>query len=99
MAASVKRYIKAGKTDVTGSLELSLMVPPYNYRKLGEYLGSKTEAAGDQWHVIATYAGLAKRYGVTVDPVYLGEELVTYKAGKEPEYAQRLFSKLKESAK
>ncbi len=94
MAASVKRYLMSGKDDVTGSLELSLMLPPHRFRELGSWRKNDTTAAGDQWHVVAVYGALARRYRAKVDPVYLGEELVTYKAGKDRDYAQRLFSKL-----
>jgi SPP1 gp7 family putative phage head morphogenesis protein len=94
MAASVKRYIKRGNDDVTGALELDLMLPP-NLSKLAEYKGNeRAKEAGDQWRTVAVYAALTKKYKVTVDQAYGGEELVTYKAGKDRDYAQRLFSKL-----
>jgi SPP1 gp7 family putative phage head morphogenesis protein len=95
MATSVKRYVRDGRSDVTGSLELSLAIPPYRFSEMGKYGGGRdTSEAGDQWHVVATYSALCKKYGTRVDPVYQGEELVTYKAGKDKAYAQRLFSKL-----
>ncbi len=93
-AASIKRYVKSGQMDVTGSLELSLAIPAFHIRDLGKYGGKNTTEAGDQWHVVAIYNALCKKYGTTIDPVYRGEELVTYKAGKHMDYAQRLFSRL-----
>jgi hypothetical protein len=93
MAASVKRYKKT-TDNVTGSLELDLMIPPSHIRDLSGLVGKNLSEAGDQWHVVAIYSALCKKYNVSVDPVYQGEELVTYKAGKDTGYAQRLFSKL-----
>jgi SPP1 gp7 family putative phage head morphogenesis protein len=94
MAASVKRYVRAGKSDVTGALELDMMMPPQDFKKLGKYSEwGDTSDAGNQWHVLAVYQALCKKYNVTIDPVY-DEEMVTYRSGKDRRFAERLFSKL-----
>jgi hypothetical protein len=98
MAASVRRYLRGGKTDVTGSLELNLMLPPYQLRDLAAHVGLRTEGASDQWHVIAVYTALTQRYKAEVSAVYRDEELVTYKAGTDPAYAARLFGRLRKRA-
>lgn len=93
-AASVKRYIKSGHTDVTGALELNLMIPDYNIRNFAKHLGFNTEKMSDQWHEVMVYSGLSKRYKVTAASQYGREELVTYRAGTDREYAGRLFAAL-----
>lgn len=96
MAATVKRAKKKwNKFDVTGSLELDLMLPPYAVRDFAAALGLKTDTASDQWHVLATYTALCRRYDVTVSTAYRDEELVTYKAGTDPAYAAQVFRALR----
>lgn len=80
---------------LTQVLELHLAIPSMEGPKIARHLGlADASPTHEQLIEMWTFAAAARRLGVELTGEYAREEMAAYKAGVDPEFAERLFGTL-----
>jgi hypothetical protein len=95
MAMLTRKKGKAGADrDRQFSHELSLVVPTYRYAEIARHLGVDLPENSDQYATICVNLYLSQKHKLGLFMGEEDEEIVAYRVGNEPKYAERVFNRV-----